>query len=229
MEAIKTLTSDCGRYKLRIYPDSCDNSPREWDNIGKIYAKHRRYNLSDKDCDIDSLLTDLDCFEDIEKFCYRENLLNEADGDCLEKYDLTPDTEIFRRYMEAVIEKRHVVLPVYMYEHSGVSIRTTSFNDNWDSGLVGYIVADRNAVLKEYSVTEITPELREKVLGVLRGEIDTYSKYLNGEIYGFRLFDLQAEEHEDDVDSCWGFYELSDILEHVTSDDMKWTNARKEI
>jgi hypothetical protein len=35
-------------YTLTILLDEWAESPREWDNLGTIYAAHRKYNLSDE-------------------------------------------------------------------------------------------------------------------------------------------------------------------------------------
>lgn len=44
---------------------------------------------------------------------------------------------------ESLLEKYVEILPLYLYDHSGITMSTTSFNDRWDSGQVGYIYASR--------------------------------------------------------------------------------------
>ena len=48
-------------------------------------------------------------------------------------------------------------------------------------------------------------------MACLKGELDTYTKYLNGEVVGFRTFTVEkcdacGHEEEVEIDSCWGFY-----------------------
>jgi len=94
-----------------------------------------------------------------------------------------------------------VWLPVYLFDHSGLTVRTTPFSCPWDSGQVGVIFAEREKVLKEYSKRALTRALRAKVEGVLRGEVETFDQMLTGEVYGYVVKkDGKTEE------SCWGFY-----------------------
>lgn len=94
-----------------------------------------------------------------------------------------------------------VILPLYLYDHSGITISTTPFSCRWDSGQIGWVVVSKEKVRKEYSVTRITKKIIEKVNKVLVGEVGTYDQYLTGDVYGYRVF-LDDEE----IDSCWGFY-----------------------
>ena len=95
-----------------------------------------------------------------------------------------------------------VVLPLYLYDHSGITMRTYSFNDRWDSGQVGFIYISKEKVRKEYSVKHITKTLIEKITKYLESEVSTYDDYLTGNVCGFSVED----EEGDVVDSCWGFY-----------------------
>jgi hypothetical protein len=94
-----------------------------------------------------------------------------------------------------------VWLPVYLYDHSGLTVRTTPFSCPWDSGQVGVIFVEREKALKEYGGRVLTRALRAKVESVLRGEVETYDQMLTGEVYGYVVKkDGKTEE------SCWGFY-----------------------
>lgn len=46
-----------------------------------------------------------------------------------------------------------VYLPVYLYDHSGLTINTTGFHCPWDSGQVGWIYAEKDRFLKETGYT----------------------------------------------------------------------------
>ena len=43
--------------------------------------------------------------------------------------------------METALEKKFdaVILPLYLYDHSGITMNTTGFSCGWDSGQVGFI------------------------------------------------------------------------------------------
>ncbi len=106
------------------------------------------------------------------------------------------------------------LLPLYLYDHSMQSISTRSFigrahHADWDSGQVGYICADREAILKEYGT--VTHETVQKAETLLNAEVETYDMYLRGECYDFRLY-----EDGEEIDSCWGFLgNLNTCLEGV--------------
>lgn len=94
-----------------------------------------------------------------------------------------------------------VALPVYLYDHGGISIRAGKpFSCPWDSGLVGVIYVTKNKARAEYG--SLSDEVREKCVNALTAEVEAYDQYINGEVYGYRV-----ESPDGDVEeSCWGFY-----------------------
>lgn len=93
------------------------------------------------------------------------------------------------------------ILSLYLYDHSGITMRTSSFGDPWDSGQVGYIYATAEMIRKEYG-KRITKAVRKKVREVLNAEVETYDMYLTGDVWGY-VIENEEGEH---LDSCWGFY-----------------------
>lgn len=96
----------------------------------------------------------------------------------------------------------YIFRPVYMYQHSGIALSLAPFSCPWDSGLgfVAYIHKDE--LRKEYNTKRVTKAVMEKAMNVLKGEVETYGYYLNGETYGVEITDAEGNEE----DSCWGFY-----------------------
>jgi len=105
-------------------------------------------------------------------------------------------------------ENVSVILPLYLYDHSGITMNTTGFSCRWDSGQVGFIFVSKNDVRKEYGVKRISKKLREKVTKLLIGEVETYDKYLTGDVYGYEVTD----ENDNLIESCWGFYDEDECL-----------------
>jgi len=101
---------------------------------------------------------------------------------------------------EIIADVNNVYLPVYAYIHGGIALSTGGFNDPWDSGQCGIIYISKEKIAKEYG--DATPATVEKVLGYLKGEVETFSKYLKGEVYGYVI-----EEEGEEPESCWGFFE----------------------
>ena len=52
------------------------------------------------------------------------------------------DAEI-EAMIQATLNEHYVILPLYLFDHSGISISTGSFHDPWDSGQVGFIYASK--------------------------------------------------------------------------------------
>ena len=128
---------------------------------------------------------------------------------------------------EYMAQDNIISLPVFMYEHSGVELNTTGFGDwhhgAWDSGQVGYITVEKDMTLKEFSRKRMSPALEEKVKAILRSEVEIFSQYVNGEVYGYTVHEICnecGEERESEIDSCWGFYgdyEKSGLLDEAKS------------
>jgi hypothetical protein len=105
------------------------------------------------------------------------------------------------------IEKDHnvgVILPLYLYDHSGITISTSSFSCQWDSGQVGWTFCTKEEMDSNWiELSGQDKEERSEVL--LKGEVETYDQYLRGDVYGYRVFKVENGE-EEELDSCWGFY-----------------------
>lgn len=114
--------------------------------------------------------------------------------------------------------ERAVVLPLYLYDHSGLRMSVRPFGDPWDSAQVGWIVAPASRIRVEYRVKRIGPRIRREVEDVLRGEVEVYDLWLRGEVYGYQLYRCLRRKPEL-VDSCWGFYGYrpseSSMLDHL--------------
>jgi len=119
--------------------------------------------------------------------------------------------------IEEYLEKEEdaaITLPLYLYDHSGITMRTHPFSCPWDSGQVGFIYVTKDKVQEEYGVKRISKKLRQRVEGYLENEVKTYDRYLTGQVYGYTIEDADGN----DIDSCWGFYEEpSDIIKECES------------
>ena len=120
-----------------------------------------------------------------------------------------------------------ISLPLYLYDHSGLTIRTYPFSCPWDSGKIGFVYVTKEEVRKEYSCKLVTKKIKEKVINLLRSEVEEYDNYLTGEVYGYRIVD----DNEEERDSCWGFFGnewremiLSDckqMIDYYVEEDLK--------
>ena len=181
-------------YTIHIQSDSdSGESPREWDNAGVMVCWHNRYNLGDQQPrqNLSEWLPQFMC-SNCEKLSDHE--YNDADN-------------LSMGQVWDAINREFIFLPLYLYDHSGISISTSSFNGRaqhaeWDSGQIGYIYISKKQAVKEWGNKLFTKKLEEKTVNYLVNEVKIYDDYLTGNIYGFIIEDQNGEE----LDSCWGFY-----------------------
>ena len=102
------------------------------------------------------------------------------------------------------VGKDAIVLPLYLYDHSGITMSCAPFSCPWDSGQVGYVYATLARVRQEYGCKRITQAIRDKAIACLTQEVSTYDEFLTGQVYGYVVEDSDGEH----IDSCWGFYGL---------------------
>ena len=109
-----------------------------------------------------------------------------------------------------LLEKRAVWLPIWTYEHSGITMscgaRKYPYNDMFDSSYVGWIVT----VLSDFN--EKNKAIAEKNMEL---EVEAYNNYLTGEVYGYTLYEQDGFVEDDveesaepnwvEIDSCGGF------------------------
>lgn len=120
-----------------------------------------------------------------------------------------PDIEDLYDYFE---QTKCVKLPVYMLDHSGLTISTSSFNDPWDSGCVGVIFLSEEEIKKYLGKSIITREDYDNIITILSKEIDYLDIWVRGDIYGFVVIDKDTDEQ---IESCWGFYDLDECKEAI--------------
>ncbi len=101
------------------------------------------------------------------------------------------------------IEKALIVIPIFMYDHSGLSVNTTGFSCPWDSGQIGFIYVSKERIRNEYGCKRISKNLKEQVREILISEVDLYNDYLSGDVYRFTVTEKESQE---EVESISGFY-----------------------
>ena len=105
------------------------------------------------------------------------------------------------------------ILPIYMLDHSGITISTTDFNDNWDSGQVGFIFITKEEARKSHMVKKLSKKVKETCHKNLLSSIETYDQYLTNDVYGYVIEDKDGTE----IESCWGFFGLKYAIEEAKS------------
>lgn len=187
MEPILTEDLPYG-FTLEIYYDDYCENPREmFDHAATMAILSDGYKgIGDKNGD--KALLDA-----IRESKYYKDAWDESGG----RYEL--DLGYYPDLKKALIRCKDIyVLPIFIYDHSGITINTTGFSCKWDSGLGGIIFITRERYMKEMGVKRVKVKDVEKLL---KTEVEEMDDYLTGQCYGYILRDPDGE----DVDSCWGF------------------------
>lgn len=112
-------------------------------------------------------------------------------------------------FQEWLKENPSEVLPLYLLDHSGITMRTGSFGDPWDSGQVGWIYVTHKRIREEYG--KLTKKNKATARGCMEQEVKTYDDFLTGEVYGYQVIAPNGE----DVASCWGYFGYPDDKSYI--------------
>jgi hypothetical protein len=170
---------------IEIVADYDPTNPRDWDNLGTIVCWHRKYNLGD-------------------------GLPNRLK----KRFKNWKTTEItsFERWRK-INQKHLLILPVYIYDHGGITISTTPFHCPSDSGQVGWVYVTHDRLKLEYNTQEVTPEILEKARQVLIAEVKVYDDYLTGNVWGYLIWDKNNRDYV--LDAYSGFFGDSGLEECI--------------
>jgi hypothetical protein len=212
MPIVSEFVSKDGNTRLKIYPEECPETPREWDNVGTMICFHKSYELGDT--------------PDTKK--YSKGGFPSIDPE---------DFEGWADMEEYIINtlKAEVVFSLYLYDHSGVTISTTPFSCPWDSGQVGFIYCTREDILYYFGGKKLTEKSLNQAKQCLLGEVETYDQYLTGQVYGF-VVEQKIDPCDkcgrparwEDTDSCWGFYGNDEEVETQVFDHAGLNRAEFE-
>jgi hypothetical protein len=221
--------------------DEGSNNPREWENPETMLCWHNRYDLGDKnpfkrddpETAIKSLVEDA-----MPGSIDRLATENEEAYNALS--DVRDISKAYRDKLWELFEEYYVVLPLFLYDHSGITMRTSTFSCQWDSGQVGFIYISKEKAKKEYGDCdgdgwdEGKQAIAEKIL---KTQVEVYDQYLTGDVYGLVVDKLEYEfeipDEEIDIkddklpwdhhDSCWGFFgtdENNGMSEHLSANQL---------
>lgn len=127
------LTATRGSYVLVVQQDDSPFNPREDDNFGKMVCFHRQYSLGDHHnyIDKDDFLRDLylKTVGDDERGAHRYERALDLMNYKIKAPFGSPDYErqVDERLMK-VISQKYLMLPLYLYDHSGITMNTTGFS-----------------------------------------------------------------------------------------------------
>ena len=212
-------------YVYVVEHDRDPSNPREENEgyVGTMWCAHRRSNLGDKQFDGNKLDLMKRLVEEREPgFIDRVN----------DKFDQYYDTRQQRqeqelqewRYVEKAFDRYYLFRDLYLYDHSGLTMNTTGFSCGWDSGQVGMIVVSKEKAREAWGWKILTRDRVQRVLDTLDEEVKEYAQYLEGEVYGFRVFEVPEhilEEYTEDPE-----YDLQEVVEFIDTDECEEVEYR---
>lgn len=164
-------------WTIVIDTDDDPMSPRDADNATVMVCWHRDYTLGDDTDEAKAIKAAID------------------------GHDFTtskPNTAI-QRWLR-IFHGATVVRPLYLLDHSGITIRTSKFAEDpggWDTSAVGFVFDTE--LRREVCGTEA--ESADEIIDV---EVKAYATYLEGGYVGYTVLNARG----DVVDSCWGIDDL---------------------
>ena len=205
-------TTDGRKLRLVIEQDQFPDNPRSWDNFGTMLCCHRDYRLGDCNSNRD---TELQLAEICRKYG---------------KSDEEIDEMTFVKEVQFILNQDDVCgLPLWLYDHSGISM-STERQCLWDSSFVGLIFVEKDFYLAQMCLKD-EKDWKAKAKETLKGEVKTYSDFLEGNVYEWTLYEptivirqsmdgkelsRKIDEEGEVVDSMVGFYDptLEDVEEY---------------
>jgi len=211
MQAYETI--EYRGFNINVYYDEDARDPRqEFDHLGKMVCFHRNYILGDKHD-----------YKTSSEAVY--NILLELGYETEQMHVDIGNIEFIKKYWPK-FEKLAIVLPLYLYDHSGITMSTRPFSCPWDSGQVGFIYLSRADARKEYG--RLTKKNLQKIITYMTGEVREYDYFLTGQVYGYTIEPTDRNKEIDCDHSCWGFYGETDLSEAKSEIRYAIKNYKKE-
>ena len=202
------------QYIISIEQDNDSENPRAiFDSFGTLYTWNPRYAIG--------------CAGDI----YNENpheFIEFLAFHVLHMKANANSVEIIDEIRENIC-----MVPVYIYDHSGITIQTTPFSCPWDSGQIGWIYVTKDKCIQENVEFKHAEEL-------LKSEIEQLNQYLTGDVWGYTIYSREVEDGNEDLvfiegtvknaiqqESYWGYYGY-DYCKQEAFDIANWYVKNKQ-
>lgn len=83
-------------------------------------------------------------------------------------------------------------LPLFLYDHSGLTVSTRPFHCPWDSGQIGWIFQEKARLRQEFQRQRLSAKLRQRIFDVFRAEIAEFDHYLTGDVWAITVHDASG-------------------------------------
>ncbi len=187
-----------GNLTVKIKYDKSPLHPRvDWDPAGTMICWHSNYRLGDK--------------EESKKYEDSDDLFRSISG-------VNDDKEYTTTELLELAKEKAYILPLFLYDHSGITMSTGSFSCQWDSGQVGWIfIMKDNKELKSWTEPWLKGRsIEEAAYGLMKGEVKHYDDFITGNVFGYSVKDDDGDYGESEW-SYFGNHNESGIVDEIQS------------
>jgi len=105
-----------------------------------------------------------------------------------------------------------IALPLYLYDHGGITMSTSAFGCAWDSGQVGWIHCTKGRAREWFGSDD-----EARILRALKGEVEEYDQYLRGYVFEVVVYKgaCGCDQCDEVIDICSGFLGEESAIEHA--------------
>ena len=104
-------------------------------------------------------------------------------------------------------------MPIYAYIHRDISFSTGCFCDPWDSGVAGYVWAEKKEYAKVFAYKRFTKKLKEK----FEEDVKNLVKSLNSSNYFVEVYEDEEDEPITEFDIMLEYEDDDKILDEIHS------------
>jgi hypothetical protein len=130
---------------------------------------------------------------------------------------------------EKIRHGEYLGMPVYVYEHSGATMRTAPFSCPWDSGQSGFVYCTKEQAKQMQMVKILTKKAYTATMSCLQATVESYDNCLTGNVYGI-VVDTRAsvDDEWEERDSCWGYNGFEYAKEEAERQGAYWAQKFAE-
>ena len=196
IELLKARLPNGNKAKAELIYDQHATNPRECDNLGTILiAPNKSHWIASRDDVVDTSI-------------------------CLGKNPYEHWNNIRREQLNLKKSDIAIAYPITKYEHGEISLQL-GYKQGWDYGVVGFVYITKETLRKEYGVKRITKSIIERAENHLRDELDTLTRWVNGDCYGWQIKEYALTddgldwEEVDTLDACWEYFGKEQALDDM--------------
>lgn len=116
----------------------------------------------------------------------------------------------FNEWYKKNKDKVACIMPLYLLDHSGLTMSVHDFHDPWDSGQVGYAYILKETLRKHNMADDIGSYDICRTL--IETEVEEYDKWLRG-VPQYFTFDIT--DKDDEPVKCMGIFEFTTLKEMI--------------